>query len=60
MQIKPALNLLIKSTADVIPADDLLFGEEMKIIKYIKYIFGKEMKKVTTLEKASKDIVKAP
>jgi len=45
MQIKPALNFLTKSTADVIPVNNLLFGE---------------MKKATILEKASKDIVKTP
>lgn len=49
-QILPALNLLAKTTAEVIPADDLLFGSS----------FGEEMKKAATLERSGKDIVKTP
>lgn len=48
-QIKPAMNPLARSTADAIPADDLLFGAS----------FGEELKKATLMEKSSKDIVNA-
>ncbi|KYN29459.1 hypothetical protein ALC57_01097 [Trachymyrmex cornetzi] len=49
-QVKPALNLLAKNTADAIPADDLLFGVS----------FEEEVKKASSLEKTCKDIVKTP
>ncbi|KYM94331.1 hypothetical protein ALC62_15033 [Cyphomyrmex costatus] len=49
-QIKPAFNLLAKTTVDVIPADSLLFGTS----------FGEEIKKASAMEKSSKDIVKTP
>ncbi|XP_011883883.1 PREDICTED: uncharacterized protein LOC105571025 [Vollenhovia emeryi] len=48
-QIKSTFNLLAKTTAEVIPADKLLFGSS----------FGEEIKKATTMEKSAKDITRA-
>lgn len=48
-QIKPTFNVLAKTTAEAIPADNLLFGSS----------FGEEIKKATTMEKSSKDITRA-
>ncbi|XP_067203765.1 uncharacterized protein [Linepithema humile] len=48
-QITPALNLMAKNMADTIPVDDLLFGSS----------FGEQMKKAASMEKSSRDIVKA-
>lgn len=49
-QLMLTLNLLAKNTADTLPADDFLFGEAI----------GKELKKASTLERASKNLVKTP
>jgi len=49
-QITPALNLTAKHTAEAIPVDDFLFGVS----------FGDQMKKAASMEKSSKDIIKAP
>jgi len=48
--ITPALNLLAKNTVDAIPVDEFLFGSS----------FGESLKKATSMEKASKDIIKTP
>ncbi|XP_039313793.1 uncharacterized protein LOC120359642 [Solenopsis invicta] len=49
-QIAPTLNLTAKATIDTIPVDDFLFGAS----------FGEEIKKVASMEKSSRDIIKAP
>jgi len=48
--ITPALNLLAKNTVDAILVDDFLFGSS----------FGESLKKATSMEKASKDMIKTP
>lgn len=47
-QIKSALNLVAKNTAEAIPADNMLLGTS----------FREEVKKVAATEKSSRDIVK--
>ncbi|XP_039307541.1 uncharacterized protein LOC120358215 [Solenopsis invicta] len=49
-QIAPTLNLTAKATIDTIPVDDFLFGAS----------FGEEIRKVASVEKSSRDIIKAP
>ncbi|XP_070527437.1 uncharacterized protein [Cardiocondyla obscurior] len=48
-QFTSVLNLVAKSTADSLPADNFLFGST----------FGEEIKKASSMQKCSKDIVRA-
>ncbi|KAL0098886.1 hypothetical protein PUN28_020872 [Cardiocondyla obscurior] len=48
-QFTSVLNLVAKSTADALPADNFLFGST----------FGEEIKKASSMQKCSKDIVRA-